>query len=166
MASRKCWWLRSCCSRRWRAFCEARTPPVDTTARDRVDELRAEIAHHDELYFEKSAPEISDADYDRLKRELAALEQEHPEWAKRPTWGMTAADGSRLMFTASACSASTRLTPRRSGAAFMPARAQRLGRSDSVFVVEPKYDGLAISLTYERGRLTRAVTRGQRNGRR
>src|ERR1700712_1319514 len=48
-------------------------------AAERIDAVRTEIAYHDELYFKKSAPVISDNAYDRLKRELAALEQRFPE---------------------------------------------------------------------------------------
>src|SRR6188474_914371 len=54
---------------------------LDKRDRQRSVELRAEIAHHDELYFKQAAPEISDAAYDQLKRELAALERAHPELA-------------------------------------------------------------------------------------
>jgi len=49
------------------------------TARRRVDELRAQLAHHNYRYYVLDAPQISDADYDVLLRELAALEQKHPE---------------------------------------------------------------------------------------
>src|SRR5206468_3113878 len=48
-------------------------------ARLRVDELRAQILYHERLYFEKDAPEISDAEFDALVRELRALEAKHPE---------------------------------------------------------------------------------------
>ncbi|MEE9262945.1 MAG: NAD-dependent DNA ligase LigA, partial [Vicinamibacteria bacterium] len=47
-------------------------------AAKRLEELRREICHHDFLYYVKSAPEISDASYDRLMRELLALEREYP----------------------------------------------------------------------------------------
>ena len=48
-------------------------------ARRRIDALRQEIAHHDTLYFQRAAPEISDAAYDRLKREISALEAAFPD---------------------------------------------------------------------------------------
>jgi DNA ligase (NAD+) len=49
--------------------------------RQRIDELRAQIAHHDQLYYEHDTPEIPDAEYDLLLRELRALEAAHPELA-------------------------------------------------------------------------------------
>ena len=52
--------------------------PKPEEARERILALRREVAHHDELYYKKSAPEISDAAYDSLKRELSALEQKFP----------------------------------------------------------------------------------------
>ena len=49
---------------------------------ERMEELFELVAHHAHLYYEKDAPELSDADYDALVRELAALEKEHPELAR------------------------------------------------------------------------------------
>ena len=46
---------------------------------ERIAELRRQIAHHDDLYYQHDAPEIPDAEYDMLMRELRALEAEHPE---------------------------------------------------------------------------------------
>ena len=53
------------------------TRPTDPTAR--LDELREQINRHNDLYYVESRPEISDAEYDRLWRELEALEEAHPE---------------------------------------------------------------------------------------
>ena len=137
-----------------------RTEQARPLQMDRVTELRAEIAHHDELYFKEAAPEISDSDYDRLKRELAALEQAHPQWVQPAGVG----DDRSGRFPAyvhrlpmlSLDKAYTEAEWR----TFHAGVVARLGRKDLTFVVEPKYDGLAISLTYERGVLTRAATRG------
>ena len=52
-----------------------------TSPRERVGALRAEIEHHNRLYYVEDAPEITDAEYDRLFRELQALEAQHPELA-------------------------------------------------------------------------------------
>src|SRR5688572_3118719 len=57
-------------------------PDVSVEATERIRELRAEIARHNLLYFQKAAPEISDAQYDELKRELGRLEQANPAAAK------------------------------------------------------------------------------------
>jgi DNA ligase (NAD+) len=138
----------------------AEKPVGDDAARARLAELRAEIAHHDELYFRKEAPEISDAEYDGLKRQLAALEQAHPQWAlisvvgddrngRFPTWvHREPMLGLDKVYTEA------------EWRTFHAGAAARLGRKDFTLVIEPKYDGLAISLTYERGVLTRAVSRG------
>ena len=48
---------------------------------DRLARLRAEIAHHDELYHRRNQPEITDTEYDFLKKDLEALEKAHPELA-------------------------------------------------------------------------------------
>lgn len=137
------------------------------TARARIAALRAEIARHDELYFRRAAPEISDAAYDRLKRELRELERAFPEPAAGPPAAAALGDDRTGDFP------SVRHRERMLGLdkaydetelrAFHARVARQLSGAAAEFVVEPKYDGLAISVTYERGRFVRAVTRG--NGR-
>ncbi|MDI1247882.1 MAG: NAD-dependent DNA ligase LigA [Lacunisphaera sp.] len=141
--------------------CVGVAPVADSAPRERIAELRTEIARHDELYFKKTKPEISDAAYDRLKRELVTLEAAHPEFA-RPAEGVGDDRSGRFPVHAhrermlSLNKAYTEAEWR----AFHAKLAKQLGRPDLAFVVEPKYDGLAISLTYEHGVLVRAVTRG------
>ena len=53
--------------------------PAPAAARKRAGELRTQIEHHRQRYYEDDAPEISDADYDVLERELRLLEQQHPQ---------------------------------------------------------------------------------------
>ncbi|HLP26342.1 MAG TPA: hypothetical protein VK477_11735, partial [Acidobacteriota bacterium] len=141
----------------------AADPLTSDQAAARVQQLRAEIAHHDELYFKKAAPEISDAAYDALKRELRALEQQFPTLAARdPSTG----DDRSGAFPA----ATHRVRMQGLGKtyteaelrAFLTKTRRALGSdgAGAVFIVEPKYDGLAISVTYEHGKLVRAVTRG------
>ncbi len=127
---------------------------------DRVTELRAEIAHHDELYFKEAAPEISDSDYDRLKRELAALERAHPEWAGPTGMGDDRSGRFPNYVHRQPMLSLDKAYTEAEWRAFHAGVVARLGRKNLTFVVEPKYDGLAISLTYERGVLTRAATRG------
>ena len=129
--------------------------------------LRAEIARHDELYFKKNTPEISDAAYDSLKQELRRLE--HPpaksgssvfELESVPTVGddrsgrfpSTAHRLPMLSLEKAYTEAELR--------AFINRVEQHTGSSKLNWVIEPKFDGLAISVTYENGRLVRAVTRG------
>lgn len=138
--------------------------PDATDAGARIAALRTEIAHHDALYFRRAAPEITDAAYDALKRELATLEREHPAEA------------------ASAAPLPSLADDHTDGFARVPHRAPMLGldksyteaelrawhagvtartcRGDAAIVVEPKVDGLAFSATYERGALARVLTRG------
>lgn len=130
----------------------------------RVLELRAQIEHHNSLYYQQAAPEISDYGFDTLLRELTDLEQAHPELASSdsPTRRV---GGKPLEEFASA----THIVPMQSlDNTYSPeelrefvARVRRLAEGRSIhFTVEPKVDGVAISLLYENGRLVRAATRG------
>lgn len=132
--------------------------------RQRVDELRALIAHHNELYFAQAAPEISDADFDALVRELQQLEAEHPELATddSPTQTIGAAATFApvehevpMMSLDKAFS-----TDEFDGWHTRLERAAGEGRTLGPFVCELKFDGLAISARYENGQLVRAATRG------
>jgi DNA ligase (NAD+) len=136
----------------------------------RIAQLRATLARHDELYYKKTAPEISDPEYDRLKKALEALEQAHPELAG-PSPTQTVGDDRTEGFATARHRApmlsldntynqdelrdfDTRLRRVLAEKGFAaPAR-------DLAYVVEPKVDGLAVCLTYEKGKFTRAVTRG------
>jgi DNA ligase (NAD+) len=133
-------------------------------ARKRLDALRQEIAHHDELYHRRAQPEISDFEYDRRKRELADLEAVWPQFASAdsPTGKVgddrvqgfrEAVHRQRMM--------SLDNTYNEAELRAFHARLVRLLESDALaYTVEPKIDGLAVSLTYEDGRLVRGVTRG------
>jgi DNA ligase (NAD+) len=136
-------------------------------AQARIAELRAKIARHDELYFRRSKPEIGDEDYDRLKRELSDLESLWPEAALRagadsPTArvGDDRAEGFETYRHRQPMQSLDNTYSEAELREFHARLARLLGREDIAYVVEPKIDGLAVSLTYERGRLTRAVTRG------
>ncbi|MGQ0804501.1 MAG: NAD-dependent DNA ligase LigA [Actinomycetota bacterium] len=129
----------------------------------RVAELREQVTYHRERYFVDDAPEISDAEFDELYRELEQLEAEFPELASpdSPTQHVGAA-------AASTFAAVDHVIPMLSlDNAFtledLLAWGKRIERqiSDPVALVcEPKMDGLAISLLYEKGQLVRAATRG------
>ena len=140
---------------------------VDPAAR--VAELRAQIAHHNERYFAMDAPEISDADFDLLVRELTELEAAHPELA--------VADSPTQTVGALAVGAGATFAPVEHEIPMMSldkafntdefdnwhtrlVRAAGEGRELGAFVCELKFDGLAISARYENGTLVRAATRG------
>lgn len=140
------------------------TAAAAVAAREEIAELRSEIARHDALYHRQAAPEISDADYDALKRKLRALEATFPDSAREvPALAEVGDDRSGLFKTyrhrermLSLEKAYTETELR----AFAARVAKAAGRKDVALVVEPKFDGLAVSVTFENGRLVRAVTRG------
>lgn len=145
---------------------DAASAPLPTdpaAAQARIAELRVEIARADELYFKEAAPVLADADYDRLKRELAMLEQAYPQFATEPAAATLGDDRSGRFPTARHRVRTLGLAKSYSRAdldAFFARVTRTLGRTDVVYVVEPKFDGLSISITYEHGRLVRAITRG------
>ncbi|WP_221029208.1 NAD-dependent DNA ligase LigA [Actomonas aquatica] len=136
--------------------------PAD--AAQRIDDLRASIAHHDELYYRQAEPEITDRDYDALKQELADLEAEFPLFALADSPTQKVGDDRSEGFqnyTHRERMMSLDNTYSDEEMREFIARVQRdLEREELSFVVEPKIDGLAVSVTYEQGKLVRAVTRG------
>lgn len=137
------------------------------TVVEEIAALRREIARHDALYHREAAPEISDAEYDALKRKLRALEAADPEAAAAAPPLVEIGDDRTGLF-ARAAHRAPMLSLEKAYTdeelkAFVTRVTRTLGGGQSRFVIEPKLDGLAISLTFEEGRLIRAVTRG--NGR-
>ena len=136
----------------------------------RIAQLRKEIAHHDELYYRQAAPEISDFEYDQRKKQLEALERAHPELAGPSPTEKVGDDRSEGFTTRRhrAPMLSLDNTYNVQELRDFDARLRRvladqempLAKHELAYVVEPKVDGLAICLTYEKGRFVRAVTRG------
>lgn len=130
----------------------------------RIIELREIISRHDEAYYRQAQPEISDQDYDVLKRELADLEEANPMWALVHSPTQTVGDDRSAGFQSYLHrERMMSLDNTYSGDEMREfiARVEReLERSDLSYVIEPKIDGLAVSVTYENGELVRAVTRG------
>jgi DNA ligase (NAD+) len=134
---------------------------------EEVARLSAAIRHHDRLYYQNDAPEISDAEYDGLMQRLRALEAAHPELVlpDSPTQrvGGQAAEGFRK---------SRHLAPMLSlDNAFGPedfaefeARIRRFlslpAEEPLFFIAEPKIDGLSVNLLYESGKFVKGATRG------
>ncbi|MCP4638197.1 MAG: NAD-dependent DNA ligase LigA [Methyloversatilis sp.] len=143
---------------------------MDAAVRARAEELRAQIAHHDRLYYELDAPEIPDAEYDRLFRELQALEAGHPELATpdsptRRVGGKPLDSFAPVRHVVAMLSIRTETDTEASGALNFDARARReLGLAEDAppveYAAELKFDGLAINLRYEQGVLVQAATRG------
>jgi len=132
--------------------------------RQRAAQLRRDIEFHNRRYHQLDDPLISDAEYDRLMQELLALEREHPalQAPDSPTQRVGAPPAAAFaevrhpvpMLSLDNAFSEEDLI------GFSRRISQRLGREDLSFVVEPKLDGLAVSLTYKQGLLVRAATRG------
>lgn len=152
----------------------ARQPPVQVNQSDkqRFDWLVAELARHNMLYYDQATPEISDAEYDALYRELELTEHAHPDWVRpdSPTQrvGGTVAVQSgfkQIRHVVPMLSIDDIFEQRDSElpdgelVGFYNRLVKSAGGAVEVSV-EPKIDGVAISLRYERGRLLYAVTRG------
>ena len=130
--------------------------------REKIEELRRTLDYHNHKYYVENSPEISDREFDVLMRELQELEAAHPEYADPNS--PTARVGSDL--TTEFQSVEHRFPMLSLGNTysldelheFIGRIEKELGQTE--FVCELKFDGTAISLTYEHGALLRAVTRG------
>src|SRR5688500_7277543 len=133
----------------------------------RIQKLRAELHHHNHLYYIDARPEVSDREYDRLMQELIDLEKAHPEFASPDS--PTQRVGGEVQ---------TELKPVRHAVpmmsidntyseeeirAFDERVRKALGGEQPAYVLEPKIDGTSISLRYEDGRLVLGATRGRGN---
>src|SRR5687768_9354482 len=122
-------------------------------ARKRIAELRAKVQHHDERYYRKASPEISDFEYDVLKAELAGLEVAWPELsaADSPTQriGDDRVQGFREVEHRQKMLSLDNTYSEEEFRAFHARLVRLLDDEDLRYTVEPKIDGLAVSLTYE-----------------
>ena len=136
------------------------------TPEERLAELRAAIRHHEECYYIRNAPEISDQEFDALLHELERLEADHPELvtpdsptqrvAGRPVEGFPTVEHFVPMLSLDnayneeeLCAFDERVR-----------RGAGAGAASIAYVAELKIDGLSLALTYEDGRLVRGATRG------
>jgi DNA ligase (NAD+) len=134
-------------------------------AKSRIAELRAEVARHDERYYRQAKPEITDFEYDGLKKELADLETRFPQFASAdsPTQkvGDDRVQGFQEVAHRQKMLSLDNTYNEEEVRAFHARMTKLLGVDNLQYTVEPKIDGLAVSLTYEKGRFVRAVTRGK-----
>ena len=138
--------------------------PTPAQARDRADRLRREIEHHNYLYYVLDRPAISDAEFDALLRELEALEGRYPQLRtpESPTQRVGAPVAGELAPISHAVpmlSLSNALSEEEASAFDRRVR-EGLGLSRVDYSAEPKFDGLAVSLTYQDGALSAGATRG------
>jgi DNA ligase (NAD+) len=134
-------------------------------AKKRIADLRQQVAHHAELYYRQAQPEISDHAYDLLERDLADLEREFPQFAAADSQTKKVGDdrvpGFQEVAHRQKMLSLDNTYNEAEFRAFGTRLAKLFGTPELSFTVEPKIDGLAVSLTYEHGQLVRAVTRGQ-----
>jgi DNA ligase (NAD+) len=141
-------------------------PPVPSLpeARKRAEFLRAELERHSRLYYVEAAPEISDREFDRLMRELQEIEAAHPELATpdSPTQrvGGEPLEGFRPVKHAVPMMSLDNTYSLEEVREFDARVRKALGTESVDYVLEPKVDGVSISLRYERGVLVLAATRG------
>jgi DNA ligase (NAD+) len=141
---------------------------TEQEAADELARLAREIAHHDRLYYQQDAPELTDAEYDELRRRNAAIEARFPELirpdspSQRIGGGAPEGGFAKLRHRVPMLSLDNAM-----GAEEFTefcARARRfVGLPPDApldFVAEPKIDGLSINLTYEKGRFVHGATRG------
>ncbi|WP_329138462.1 NAD-dependent DNA ligase LigA [Streptomyces sp. NBC_00670] len=143
---------------------QAQTTAVPAQAREQHVRLAEQIEEHRFRYYVKDAPVVSDAEFDRLLRELQELEERYPELRTPDSPTQKVAGAYETEFT------SVRHRERMLSldntfndedlAAWTERIAKELGSQEYHFLCELKVDGLAVNLTYEHGRLTRAATRG------
>jgi len=139
----------------------------EAQAAKRLEQLRDEIRKHDRLYYDEATPIISDHEYDRLYKELIALETQFPDLVT-PDSPTQRVGGTPLK----AFEQVSHLIPMLSldntysedELKNFYARIRRLVPNEQIpVVIEPKVDGVAVSLVYENGRLRQAATRGDGN---
>ncbi len=133
-------------------------------AKKRLEQLKDIINEHDYLYYVKNKPEISDEQYDALRRELSALEARHPELltpdspssrvGAEPRGELPAVEHLRPMLSLDSTTSPDAVLE-------FDARMKRLSGLDNIaYTAEPKFDGLSVELVFEKGSLARASTRG------
>ncbi len=134
------------------------------TVEQRIADLRRQIRHHDHLYYTKDRPEISDAEYDRLFRELVDLETAHPDLVTGdsptqrvgapPLEELTKVSHEKPMLSLDS------ITDQDDVRAFDARMKREIETDQIVYTAEPKFDGLSVELVYDRGAFVRGSTRG------
>jgi DNA ligase (NAD+) len=136
---------------------------MSQSPKQRIEQLRREVLHHNELYYAKAKPEISDQEYDRLMRELIDLETAHPDLltpdSPSQRVGGAPLEGFKTVEHAEPMLSIDNTYDEDEVRAFDERMRKALGEQPA-YVLEPKVDGVASSLRYEQGILVLAATRG------
>lgn len=137
---------------------------MDAASLQKISQLREEIAEHDKLYYKLAQPRIDDQAYDRLKEELSRLEAASPESRSIPSplniVGDDRSDGFSTYPHRQPMLSLDNTYNEDELIEFGRRHEKRFAGEFLHYLVEPKIDGVAVSLTYENGRFKRAVTRG------
>ena len=131
-------------------------------AKARIDELRATIDYHSQLYYDNDAPEIEDDEFDALTRELKALEAEYPEFISPDSYTQKVHGARSELFSEVAHEVPLASLQDVFSVEELRDFDRRVRETVAhpFYVVEPKIDGLSVALTYENGKLTQGATRG------
>ena len=137
---------------------------MTNTIKYRLNELKTRLHEHNYRYYILNQPTISDAEYDKLLRELQQLETEHPELitSDSPTQRVgesPAKEFAKITHTVPMLSLENAFSPEEVSAFDQRVR-ERLHKTEITYHCEPKLDGIAVSLRYEKGLLISAATRG------
>lgn len=136
----------------------------DTEDRKEYLALIEKIQRHDDLYYSKSTPEITDYEYDQLLKELEKIEHEHPQWviASSPTQRITEAltEGFKSVSHTVPMLSLANTYSQEEVEDFIKRVEKGLGVSDIEFHAELKMDGIAITALFEKGRFVQGATRG------
>lgn len=137
---------------------------MNTKDKQEYLDLIQTIQRHDELYYTKSAPEISDYEYDHLLKALEKTEKEHPDWivANSPTQRITEAltEGFKSISHKVAMLSLANTYSEEEIEDFIKRVKKGLGESDVDFHAELKMDGIAVTAFFEKGRFSLGATRG------
>ncbi|MFJ2160325.1 NAD-dependent DNA ligase LigA [Streptomyces sp. NPDC087856] len=137
---------------------------VPAEAREKHAQLAEQIEEHRFRYYVNDAPVVSDAEFDKLLRALEALEEEHPELRTPDSPTQKVSGAYETEFTSVVHRSRMLSLDNAFDDLELAAWAERVhkdvGSAEHHFLCELKVDGLAVNLTYEHGRLTRAATRG------
>src|SRR5438094_6996176 len=137
-------------------------PMIEAEARARIGALRRDITEHNRRYYEEAAPTISDREYDQLYRELAELEKKFPQFARedsptRRVGGQPLKQFAQVTHRVPMLSLDNTYSVEEVTEFY--ARITRLLPHEKIpVVIEPKVDGVAVSLLYEHGQVRDAAT--------
>lgn len=132
-------------------------------AKKRAAQLTKEIRYHNELYYNQDSPEISDFEYDALTRELKAIEKEYPELITPDSPTQKVGGTALKLFDPVVHAVKMESLQDVFSIDELREFGNKINTKETVFSVEPKIDGLSVSLEYSGGRFARGSTRGDGN---